>query len=58
MADIDWGALRAPFLSKYVSWRLQTVNEENGKGLALAYIDSRVVMKRLDEVVGCDETSG
>ena len=48
-------ALRAPIDASQVSWRLKTTKEmDDGKlkGLALAYIDARDVMRRLDEVVG------
>src|SRR5262249_1546069 len=35
-----------------VSWRVGSTNREKSRGLALAYIDARDVMDRLDEVVG------
>lgn len=53
--------LKQPFDPKFVKWRVGATNEkkENGrviqkatKGIALAYIDSREVMKRLDDVCG------
>src|SRR5690606_32836115 len=34
------------------SWRVGSTNKEKTRGMALAYIDARDVMKRLDEVVG------
>lgn len=43
--------LAAEFPRNLVSWRCQTVSSNN-TGLALAYIDARDVMRRLDEVVG------
>jgi len=51
MTDI-WDALRAPFPPNVVSWRVGATNQEKTKGLALAYIDARDVMERLDTVVG------
>lgn len=61
---IDFEALAAPFPPDKVSWRVGTSNKkkrqrETGdnyakatKGMALAYIDARDVMSRLDEVCG------
>jgi len=46
--------LAAEFPREAVSWRAQTLNREGTKALALAYIDARDVMKRLDEVVGAE----
>ena len=60
----DFAALSAPFPPDSVSWRVGTSNKkkrqkETGdnfakatKGIALAYIDARDVMERLDEVCG------
>jgi hypothetical protein len=48
-------ALSAPFDPKAVSWRAQSVSKKNPdapKAMALAYIDARDVMDRLDEAVG------
>jgi len=46
--------LRAPFPPDAVSWRVGSVGERDGKkfGKALAYIDARDVMRRLDDVLG------
>lgn len=44
--------LARPFPSSAISWRVGSTNKEKTKGMALAYIDARVVMERLDEVVG------
>jgi hypothetical protein len=44
--------LAAEFPREAVSWRAQTVSKTTSKGLALAYIDARDVMRRLDEAVG------
>ena len=44
--------LRAPFPSKDVEWRIQSVDKDKLRGLAVPYIDSRAVQNRLDEVFG------
>lgn len=49
--------LRKPFDPKLISWRVGATNKKknNGvatKGIALAYIDARDVMQRLDDVCG------
>ena len=43
---------RKPFDPKEVKWRVGSTNAAKDRGLALAYIDARNVMDRLDEVVG------
>lgn len=45
-------ALAKPFPEESISWRVGSTNDDKTKGLALAYIDARDVMKRLDDVVG------
>jgi hypothetical protein len=45
-------ALKAPFPTKVLSWRVGAMNKEKTKAIALAYIDARDVMKRLDDVCG------
>jgi hypothetical protein len=47
-------ALAAPFREGTVSWKPQTLSKDGAKALACAYIDARVVMSRLDEVLGID----
>jgi hypothetical protein len=42
--------LKAPFSAESVKWRAGATNKEKTKALALAYIDARDVMDRLDEV--------
>lgn len=42
--------LSAPFAPANVSWRVGSTTSDKQKGLALAYIDARDVMARLDEV--------
>lgn len=44
--------LKAPFDPMVVSWRVGSTDQAKKKGMALAYIDARDVMERLDEVVG------
>lgn len=44
--------LKNPFPAKFVKWRVGATNADKTKGIALAYIDSREVMKRFDEVCG------
>lgn len=55
MTTIDTAALAAPFPENQVSWRVQgKPYERNGAffAMALAYIDARDVMDRLDNVCG------
>lgn len=49
---IDFEKLRAPFPPDRISWRVGSTNQAKTKGMALAYIDARDVMERLDEVCG------
>lgn len=44
--------LKAPFPADRISWRVGSTNKDKTKGMALAYIDARDVMDRLDDVVG------
>jgi hypothetical protein len=46
--------LAAPIDPTRVSWRVGATTGDKTKGLALAYIDARDVMQRLDEVCGAD----
>lgn len=48
----DFKALAAPFSPAVVSWRVGSMNKEKTRGMALAYIDARDVMERLDTVCG------
>lgn len=45
-------SLKKPFPVKDISWRPGATNKEKTKAIALAYIDARDVMKRLDDVFG------
>jgi hypothetical protein len=49
---MDFVKLREQFPRDCVSWRSQRLNKECTKAMALAYIDARDVMERLDEVCG------
>lgn len=44
--------LKNPFDPKFVKFRVGATNSDKTKGIALAYIDSREVMKRLDDICG------
>ena len=44
--------LAAPFPADAVHWRAQSVSSKGDSALALAYMDARDVMARLDETVG------
>lgn len=44
--------LHDPFPPERVSWRVGSTTADKTKGMALAYIDARDVMHRLDEVCG------
>lgn len=46
--------LKEPFDTKLISWRVGATKHDKSTGIALAYIDSRDVMERLDEVCGVD----
>jgi hypothetical protein len=49
---IDLKALAAPFPPDRISWRIGSTNGDKTRGMALAYLDSRDVQDRLDEVCG------
>ena len=46
--------LSRPFAAEEIDWRIGSVNKEKTKGMALAYMDARAVMDRLDGVCGPD----
>ena len=60
--SIDWAAIHAgliaPFDPADVDFRPQGPLSEKGNGMALAYIDARAVMDRLDAVVGPENWYG
>lgn len=49
---MDFEKLRAPFPPERISWRVGSTTQDKKKGMALAYIDARDVMQRLDQVCG------
>lgn len=51
MTDI-FDQLKAEFPRQAISWRAQSMNKDGTSAMALAYIDARDVMQRLDEVCG------
>lgn len=44
--------LSAPFPADSIDWRVGSTNQDKTKGMALAYLDARAVMDRLDAVCG------
>lgn len=46
--------LKNPFPKEFISWRVGATNKDKTKAIALAYIDARDVMDRLDAVCGAD----
>jgi hypothetical protein len=53
-AQALFDALSAPFMPESVDWRVGSTNQDKSKGMALAYVDARTVMDRLDTVCGPD----
>lgn len=53
MQDIEM-RLKRPFEPRQISWRVGATNADKTQGIALAYIDARDVMQRLDDVMGLD----
>ena len=49
---IDFAALSAPFDPEDISWRVGSTTKDKTKGMALAFVDARTVMERLDAVCG------
>ena len=46
--------LSAPFDTSLISWRVGATTADKSKGIALAFVDARDVMQRLDEVCGVE----
>lgn len=53
-ADAMLKQLKNPFDPKFVKCRVGATSKDKKKGIALFYIDSREVQKRLDEICGID----
>lgn len=51
MSDV-FERLAAPFPPEAISWRVGQMTKDKSKARALAYLDARDVMRRLDEVCG------
>jgi hypothetical protein len=51
---MDITKLSAPFKPEEIEWRVGSTTQDKKKGMALAYIDARLVMERLDAVCGPD----
>jgi len=49
---IDFEKLKRPFRPHEIEWRVGATNKDKTKGMALAYMDARAVMDRLDAVCG------
>jgi len=45
-------ALKAPFDPRVIHWRVGATSQDKKSGIALAYLNARDVMKRLDDVCG------
>lgn len=52
MIDDLFDKLAAPFPADAISWRVGSTTQDKSKGMALAFIDARDVMDRLDLVCG------
>lgn len=50
----DLEALRAPIPVERIKWRVGATNRDKTKGMALPYIDARVLQDRLDDTVGIE----
>ena len=50
----DIKPLFAEFPKEAISWRAQSVTKDGSKAMALAYIDARDVMDRLDQICGSE----
>jgi len=53
MSDI-LNKLKEPFPEKLIHWRVGATTKDKKSGIALAYVDARDVMKRLDDVLGAE----
>lgn len=52
--QVDIKELSKPFPPEQISWRVGARTKDKSKGIALAYLDARDVMERLDSVVGAE----
>jgi len=49
--------LSEPFAADEIEWRAGSTNQDKTRALALAYINARAVMNRLDEILGAENWS-
>ncbi len=54
MTETQKKQLAQPFKAEDIEWRIAATNSEKTKGLAVAYVDSRAIQERLDNVLGCE----
>jgi hypothetical protein len=41
-----------PFTTDEIEWKIQATTQDKSRGLAVAYLNSRAIQRRLDEAVG------
>ena len=46
--------LREPFPESQVKWKAQSTTKDKQRALAVAYVDARNIMQRLDDVIGAE----
>ena len=46
--------LKAYFPEEDIQWRITATTQDKTKGLAVPYIDTRAIQRRLDDPVGID----
>lgn len=51
-AEVLLTQLKNPFDPKHLKWRVGARSKDKSKGIAIAYLDARDIMKRLDDVCG------
>ena len=51
---INLDDLKRPFRPHEIDWRVGATTQDKTKGMALAYMDARAVMERLDKVCGAE----
>jgi len=44
--------LQAPFSFRDVEWKIQCATKDKARGMAVAYLNSRAIQTRLDEIIG------
>lgn len=44
--------LKSPFPYEDIDWKVQITNKDKARGMAVPYLDSRAIQKRLDDAVG------